>query len=405
MKKLFLIFLLLPFIGSAQVKGTHFEHGLSWQQVKEKAKKENKFLLVDCFTTWCGPCKYMASTIFPQEKVGEFFNKNFVNVKVQFDQTKNDSEEVKSWYADAKAMSKEFKINAYPTFLIFSPQGELVHRIVGGGEADEFIARAQMALNPETQYYTLLKKSESGNPTPQTLKQLAVSAEAAYDEENSEKFANAYLDTQKDLYTKENLEFIGRYTRSTKSKGFELMLKDPEKIDAILGKGKTNKILSNIILDENIYPALRKPNVNIDSLVAVVQAKYPKVDINEPTDLIKIQVFQSEKKWDKFQPAVLSYMKKYGTEVRADMLNSFAWTVFENCKDTNCITEALSWSKRSVDETQSKEPSYLDTYANLLYKLGKKDQAIAMQQKAVDLVSAENKAQYQVTLDKMKKGE
>jgi len=405
MKKLFLIFLLLPFIGSAQVKGTHFEHGLSWQQVKEKAKKENKFLLVDCFTTWCGPCKYMASTIFPQEKVGEFFNKNFVNVKVQFDQTKNDSEEIKSWYADAKAMSKEFKINAYPTFLIFSPQGELVHRIVGGGEADEFIARAQMALNPETQYYTLLKKSESGNPTPQTLKQLAVSAEAAYDEENSEKFANAYLDTQKDLYTKENLEFIGRYTRSTKSKGFELMLKDPEKIDAILGKGKSNKILSDIILEENIYPALRKPNVNIDSLVAAVQAKYPKVDINESTDLIKIQVFQSEKKWDKFQPAVLSYMKKYGTEVRADMLNSFAWTVFENCKDTNCITEALSWSKRSVDETQSKEPSYLDTYANLLYKLGKKDQAIAMQQKAVDLVAAENKAQYQVTLDKMKKGE
>lgn len=404
MKKLFLIFLLLPFIGSAQVKGTHFEHGLSWQQVKEKAKKENKFLLVDCFTTWCGPCKYMASTIFPQEKVGEFFNKNFVNVKIQFDQTKNDSEEVKSWYADAQSMSKEFKVNAYPTFLIFSPQGELVHRIVGGGEADEFIARAQMALNPETQYYKLLKKSESGNPTPETLKQLAVSAEAAYDEENSEKFANAYIDTQKDLYTKENLEFISRYARSTKSKGFELMLKDPEKIDAILGKGKSNKILSNIILEENIYPALRKPNVNIDSLVAAVKAKYPKVDINEPTDLIKIQIFQTEKKWDKFQPAVLSYMKKYGTEVTAEMLNSFAWTVFENCKDPDCIAEALSWSKRSVDETQSKEPSYLDTYANLLYKLGKKDQAIAMQQKAVDLVSAENKAQYQVTLEKMKKG-
>ena len=404
MKKLFLIFLLLPFIGSAQVKGTHFEHGLSWQQVKEKAKKENKFLLVDCFTTWCGPCKYMASTIFPQEKVGEFFNKNFVNVKVQFDQTKNDNEEVKSWYADAQTMSKEFKVNAYPTFLIFSPQGELVHRIVGGGEADEFIARAQMALNPETQYYTLLKKSESGNPTPETLKQLAVSAEAAYDEENSEKFANAYIDTQKDLYTKENLEFISKYARSTKSKGFELMLKDPEKIDAILGKGKSNKILSNIILEENIYPALRKANVNIDSLVAAVQAKYPKVDINEPTDLIKIQIFQTEKKWDKFQPAVLSYMKKYGTEVTAEMLNSFAWTVFENCKDPDCIAEALSWSKRSVDETQSKEPAYLDTYANLLYKLGKKDQAIAMQQKAVNLVAAENKAQYQVTLEKMKKG-
>eukprot|EP01132_Coremiostelium_polycephalum_P019130 gene19130-22763_t len=109
MKKLLFFFLLIPLLGTAQEKGTHFEHGLTWKQVKEKALKENKYLLVDCFTTWCGPCKYMSSTIFPQEKVGAFFNKNFVNVKVQFDKTPGDNEEVKSWYADAEAIDKEFK--------------------------------------------------------------------------------------------------------------------------------------------------------------------------------------------------------------------------------------------------------------------------------------------------------
>lgn len=405
MKRIILLFLLLPFIAAAQDKGTHFEHGLSWQQVKEKAKKENKYLFVDCFTTWCGPCKYMTSTIFPQEKVGDFFNKNFVSVKVQFDQTKNDSEEVKSWYAQAESMNKEFNIAAYPTFLIFSPKGELVHRIVGGGEADEFIAKAKMALNPETQYYTLIKKNASGNADPQTLKQLAVTAEAAYDQENAAKFASAYLATQKDLFTKDNLEFLSKYTKTSKSKGFELMLKEPKKVDAILGKGKSAEILSSVILQEQIYPGLRSRTANIDSLVAAVQAKYPEVDISKATDLLKIQFFQGTKKWDRFQPAVLAYMKKYGTEVNPQMLNTFAWAVFENCKDPECIAAAMAWSKRSVDETQSKEPAFLDTYANLLYKLGKKDEAIAMQQKAVDLVPADGKAQYQATLDKMKKGE
>jgi thioredoxin-related protein len=405
MKRLFLLFLLLPFVGAAQDKGTHFEHGLTWQQVKEKAKQEHKYLLVDCFTTWCGPCKYMASTIFPQEKVGDFFNKNFVNVKVQFDQTKNDSEEVKSWYADAESINKDFKIAAYPTFLIFSPQGELVHRIVGGGEADEFIAKAKMALSPETQYYTLMKKNASGNADPQTLKQLAVTAESAYDEENATKFASAYLATQKDLFTKDNLEFLSKYTKSSKSKGFELMLKEPKKVDAILGKGKSSEILSGVIIQESVYPGLRTRTANVDSLVAAAQAKYPGVDISKSTDLVKIQFFQGTKRWDRFQPAVLAYMKKYGTEVDPQMLNTFAWAVFENCKDPDCIASAMAWSKRSVDETQSKEPAFLDTYANLLYKLGKKDEAIAMQQKAVDLVPAESKAQYQGTLDKMKKGE
>lgn len=404
MKKLILLFVLLPFMGLAQDKGTHFEHGLSWQEVKEKAKKENKYLFVDCFTTWCGPCKYMASTIFPQEKMGDFFNKNFVNVKVQFDKTKNDSEEVKSWYADAEAMSKEYNVRAYPTFLIFSPQGELVHRIVGGGDADGFIAKAQKALNPETQYYTMLKKYDTGKPSPEDLKKLVAVAEDAYDEENASKYAAAYLATQKDLYTKANLEFLSKYIKDSKSKGFELIMKDPKKVDAVLGKGKSNEILGGVILKENIYPGLRKPTANIDSLIAAAKAKYPAVDITKSTDLLKVQFYQGTKKWDKFQPAVMAYMKKYGTEVDAEMLNNFAWAVFENCKDPDCVASALIWSKRSVDETKEKEPMFLDTYANLLYKSGKTNEAIAMQQKAVDLVPADKKGEFQATLDKMKKG-
>lgn len=405
MKKLILLFLLIPFLGIAQDKGTHFEHGLNWKQVQEKAKKENKYLFVDCFTTWCGPCKYMASTIFPQEKVGTFFNKNFVNVKVQFDKTKEDSEEIKSWYADADAINAAYKIQAYPTFLIFSPNGELVHRIVGGGEADAFIAKAEKALNPETQYYTLLKKYEAGNASPETLKQLAFIAEEAYDQGNAAKLSAAYLATQTDLYTKDNLEFLGKFTQNSKSKGFQLMLKEPGKVDAVLGKGKSNKILSGVILQEEIYPHLRKASANLDSLITLAKSKYPTVDLSKSTELLQVQFYQNTKNWPKFQSSVLAYMKKYGTEVEGSMLNSFAWTVFENCEDAECVASAMAWSKRSVEDTQSKEPAFLDTYANLLYKMGKKEEAITMQKKAIELVPAAEKANYQTTLDKMQKGE
>jgi thiol:disulfide interchange protein len=40
-------------------KGINFENNLSWEQVKEKAKAENKYIFVDCYATWCGPCKAM----------------------------------------------------------------------------------------------------------------------------------------------------------------------------------------------------------------------------------------------------------------------------------------------------------------------------------------------------------
>ena len=47
---------------------------------------------MDCYTSWCGPCKYMTGTIFPQEKAGEFFNPKFVCVK--FDMEKGEGPEL-----------------------------------------------------------------------------------------------------------------------------------------------------------------------------------------------------------------------------------------------------------------------------------------------------------------------
>ena len=72
--KLLYCFLLIiaPAIGYSQEKGIHFEHALSWTEVQAKAKAEHKYIFMDCFTTWCGPCKYMSANIFPMENVGEF---------------------------------------------------------------------------------------------------------------------------------------------------------------------------------------------------------------------------------------------------------------------------------------------------------------------------------------------
>src|SRR5690606_162646 len=126
MRKLFIMLFLIPLLTTAQEKGIQFEHNTNWEKLKEKAKAENKHIFVDCFTTWCGPCKWMADNVFVQEEVGEFFNDNFVNLKLQFDETKEDSEDVKSWYDEAKRFAKDYEVRAYPTFLVFDPNGELV---------------------------------------------------------------------------------------------------------------------------------------------------------------------------------------------------------------------------------------------------------------------------------------
>lgn len=401
-KALFLLFL-LPLFAIAQDKGIHFEHGLSWKEIQAKAKAENKYIFIDCFTTWCGPCKYMTANIFPQQEVGDFFNSKFINVKLQMDVTEGDNEEVKKWYEDAKAIGEQYSVRAYPTFLFFAPDGKIVHRMVGGGEAEAFIARSKEALDPTKQYYVQLAKYEQGNKDEAFLRSFALTALNAYDSKTAQAVSKEYFDTQKDLFTKDNLEMLAKFTRTSKDKGFAIFLNESAKANKILGKGKAEGIVGGIVSNEEIYPKVFKKDAGVPDWAALqseLAAKYPKL-ADELIAKSKVIYYANKKDAENSVNSIVAYMKKYGDKASPMDLNQFAWTIFESCKDMKCVEEALEWSKRSFAENQ--DPNFMDTYANLLYKLGRKDEAIAVQEKAVSL--AKDKKPLEETLNKMKKGE
>lgn len=404
MKKFLLILLVLPSFVFAQT-GMVFEHGTTWKEILAKAKSENKYIFMDAFTTWCGPCKVMAANIFPLENVGTFFNKNFINVKVQLDTSKADNEEVKKWYADAHMIMTDYKVNVFPTYLFLSPDGKLVHRAIGSSPADAFIAKGKDALDPEKQYYVMLDKYTAGNRDPEFLRKVATTADMAYDKATAKLVSQEYLKTQKDMFTKENIAFIDRFTSSTKDDGFAFIMNNSEKYDAVIGEGASAKKLSAIIKQAEVYPLLFRKDAPAPDWTAMnndLTAKYPKL-APEIISSTKVVYYQSKQDWNGFQVAVQDYMKVYGAKASAAELNNYAWTVFENCKDMTCVNDALEWSKRSFKDKE--DPMFIDTYANILYKLGKKDEAIKWEEKAVALVGDGDKKTYIETLDKMKKGE
>lgn len=412
MKKWSLCLFMLAFTvaGFAQETGMHFEHNTTWEKVLAKAKAENKYIFVDCFTTWCGPCKQMSKNVFPQETVGNFFNDKYINVKVQLDTTGKDNEEVQSWFAAGKKLATEYNVQAYPTYLFFDPNGTIVHRAAGSSEAEKFISKGQDALNPEKQYYTLKRRYEGGERDEKMMYSLAKVAGEAYDPPFSKDFMGTYLATQKDLLTNENILFVAYNLVSSKSVGFKEMLEHPEAFDKVIGKDFSSSMIKQIIASEEVEPLTSSNGQNSttvpdwNGILQKASAKYPKY-APEVVTYSKVLYYQQKRDWKNFGTAVSDYMKAFGSNATPAQMNNFAWTVFENCNDMACVANALAWSKQSFADNNS--PMFMDTYANLLYKAGKKKEAIEWETKAMTQAKTnkEDTGEYQTTLNKMTKGE
>lgn len=171
MKSILALLLLAPFIAISQEnKGIRFEKGLTWEQVKAKAKSQNKFIFVDCYATWCGPCNVMDKEIYTIDSIGEYFNAHFVSIKVQMDKTTRDTDSIRVWYEDAVNFRKKYNVDAYPTFLFFSPEGEIIHKSVGFQPGRVFLQASKDALDPSNQYYSLVKKFYENQDNRELLK-------------------------------------------------------------------------------------------------------------------------------------------------------------------------------------------------------------------------------------------
>ena len=61
MKKIILL-LSCIFVMTSMSAQTSFQE-LTLEKALEQAKVENKYVFIDCYTSWCGPCKMMAGHI------------------------------------------------------------------------------------------------------------------------------------------------------------------------------------------------------------------------------------------------------------------------------------------------------------------------------------------------------
>ncbi|MCU4155849.1 thioredoxin family protein [Carboxylicivirga sp. A043] len=103
--------------GKAHAQGIDFQH-ISFEEALVLAKQQNKLIFIDFYTAWCGPCKQLAKGPFMDPEIGKFYNKHFINLKL-------DAEK------EGKQAAALFAVHRYPTLLFVDGDSKLVYRGTG----------------------------------------------------------------------------------------------------------------------------------------------------------------------------------------------------------------------------------------------------------------------------------
>lgn len=217
MKKLFILCagLLITGLVSAQ---TVFLENETWASVKAKALSANKMIFMDCYTSWCGPCKGLAQNVFPQKKVGDFLNSHFLCCK--YDMEKGDGIMLHKQYKD--------DIPGFPTMLIINPKDEtIVHKVVGYTEPDALITALQDGLDGKT-IAVYRKRYEAGDRSLELIGEYVKALGIAYDEKTKEKVIRDYIESMPldSLKNKELLTIYLPYLTDAYSSRYAYVLKN-----------------------------------------------------------------------------------------------------------------------------------------------------------------------------------
>jgi thioredoxin-related protein len=414
MKKINLITLSFFFISLAtSAQGVNFIENLSWEQIKTKAKTDNKYIFVDAYTTWCKPCKVMSEKTFPLEEVGDAINPRFIALKVQMNQTAADNDQIKNWYSTAKEMEKKYYVAAYPTILFFSPDGKLIHRSVGYKDGQELIDQANTAIAQYDEFNANYAEYKKGKKDSAFVMKLTRTANQIEHKELAKNIAHEYINSldQREKYKLHNLEFIKEFTQSSTDKSFLFFRNQAKKVNAVLGENEAERMVRKIAINEEVRPYIKDDNSTDWSVIEKrVKAKYSALGLEGYYG--ERMIFSLDHK------DTLNFGKYYALYFktafpRSDYhINNISWSLFEQVSDPKILEIAAQTQKYSLDHFANGDPGEMDTYANLLYKLGKKEEAIKWEQQAVSNESQRTSTAnrkpdpvYTQTLDKMRMGE
>ena len=354
-----LLVLMMTFTAVAD-EGIRFFEG-TWAEALAKAKDENRLIFLDAYASWCGPCIQMAKNVFPQKEVGDFYNENFIPVKIDMEK------------GEGVAVAKLYNVRAYPTLLFINWRGELVHRAVGGRQAEAFIELGKEALD-DTRNFRSVELAYKSNPDDVNLMiAYAAMLKKTYDRSYNEIIAGYMKDKPISLLLSETgWKIMTEFVDDPASDEFRYLLLNRNAFIEMFGAEEVNKKIEKVVEMMISQVVRRNKPSEIDSVKGVIRGMNP---ANEKylLSLFDVQVFRRGSDWESYAEAVLAMLGERPAPDNRN-LNFYAWDFYQNVEDQGNLKKMAS----IVSGALKVEDDYAlrDTYAALLFKTKNYRQAL-----------------------------
>lgn len=340
-----------PFIGYGETalkkaEGIEFTQ-VGWQEVLDQAKKANKLIFMDCYTSWCGPCKMLAKTVFTDPDVAALFNEKFVNVKMDMEKGKG------------VQLKDKYGIKAYPTLLFIDGNGEVVHRVVGGVDLKTLMNQANLALAGKGLAH-MTAVYRQGERTPEFIQEYLEILDVANLKDEAEKvcldyFAN--LDKNK-LKEKECWNLFVRFVNDVNAEVFTYVYDHRVEFYPVFGEREVKRKISRVwAIGANQFVTGQGDEATLDAKGFKRYIKrLSKADVDGKYEIIATaQMTNAEKTGDWKTYLALGNERLKSGKVSDLMLYNWGLRVNRLCKDPALRLKAARWFDEAAAESEKDE--------------------------------------------------